>query len=158
MGGRLEKFINCTHEAPAIQPAGCLELPFPRREKARQRAFLRSGEEIALMLPRGTIMRGGEFLQGESGRVIAIVAAPEPVSRVASNDPRLLARAAYHLGNRHVRVQVGDGWLAWSADHVLDEMVAGLGLTPQAVDAPFEPEAGAYSGGAPHQHGHSHGH
>ena len=73
-----------------------------------------------------------------------MVAGPEAVSTVNADDPKALARAAYHLGNRHVAVQVGDGWLRYLADHVLDDMLRGLGLEPKSERAPFEPESGAY--------------
>lgn len=136
-----------------------LVLPFDLRCRSRFRARLVNGEEIGVMLPRGQILRGGDQLLASDGRVVAVAAAPEDVTTVSSDDARLLARVAYHLGNRHVALQIGAGWLRYSHDHVLDEMVAGLGLTPVAEQAPFEPEAGAYSSegevGVGH-HGHGH--
>ena len=90
--------------------------------------------------------------------VIGIEAASEDVSTVHHEDPVMLARAAYHLGNRHVPLQVGDGWLRYQHDHVLDDMVRGLGLAVKTETAPFEPEAGAYGGGHGHSHSHDHGH
>ena len=138
-------------------PADALTLPFARRQKARQRATLDSGEEVAVVLPRGTVMRGGDRLVSAAGRSIAVVAAEEAVSTVRCGDARSLARIAYHLGNRHVAVQVGSGWLRYLADHVLDDMVAGLGARARRESAPFEPEGGAY-GGHSHAHGHDHGH
>lgn len=146
-------------------------LDFRHREKSRQRAVLASGEAIAIRLPRGTTLRGGDVLGSASGRRVAVVAAAEPVSTVRCADAVTLARVAYHLGNRHVRLQVGDGWVRYLADHVLDAMVRGLGAEAVAESAPFEPEAGAYHTAAhshdeyPHgvepahgSHGHSHGH
>lgn len=137
-----------------------LVLPFELRQKTRLRTTLSTGEEVGLNLDRGYILRGGDQLLASDGRVIEIIASPESVSVVASNDPLQLARAAYHLGNRHVSVQIGAGWLRYLHDHVLDDMVRGLGL-PVATDTlPFEPEAGAYAG---HAHSnvflkaHSHG-
>ena len=137
-----------------------LILPFELRQKSRLRTVLNTGEEVGLNLDRGYILRGGDQLLADDGRVVEIVASPEQVSVVTSSDPLQLARAAYHLGNRHVSVQIGPGWLRYLHDHVLDEMVIGLGL-PVAIDTlPFEPEAGAYSG---HSHSnillkaHSHG-
>ena len=139
-----------------------LTLPFERRQRTRLRVTLDDGTEAALMLPRGEVLRGGDVLRTPCGRTVAVRAAEEPVSHVACDDPRGLARAAYHLGNRHVPVQVGDGWLRYLHDHVLDAMVEGLGLAVRAMDAPFEPEAGAYAGhhhhGDHHAHGDSHGH
>jgi len=128
-----------------------LVLPFDSRQKSRLRTRLESGEEVGLFLPRGTVLRGGDCLQGNDGRVVQVVAAPEATLRVSCASALELTRAAYHLGNRHVPVQVGDGWLRIGADHVLEEMLRGLGAHLVAETAPFEPEAGAYGGG--HQHG-----
>ena len=136
-----------------------LVLPFELRSRSRFRARLLSGEEVGVQLTRGQILRGGDRLLVEDGRVVEVQAAPESVSTVRAPDARLLARAAYHLGNRHVALQVGDGWLRYGHDHVLDEMVRGLGADITVEQAPFEPEAGAYHGGhehAPHEHGHEH--
>lgn len=136
-----------------------LELPFQLRSKSRLRTALASGEEVGLFLERGSVLRGGELLLAEDGRVVEIVAANETVSMARSEDPRQLLRAAYHLGNRHVALQIGPGWLRYLHDHVLDDMVRGLGLTVSVEDAPFEPEAGAYGHGAHammHGHGHHH--
>jgi urease accessory protein len=140
-----------------------LELPFEQRSRSRLRGRLASGEEAGVMLERGQILRGGDRLLADDGRVIEVIAAPETVSTVRSVDPRNLARAAYHLGNRHVLLEVGDGWLRYQHDHVLDDMVRGLGLTVRVELAPFEPEAGAYAhaDGAHargHDHEHDHGH
>lgn len=135
--------------APATET---LRLDFERRSKSRLRARLVSGEEIGLFLPRGTLLRGGDLLIAKDGRVVAVEAAPEQLIEARSADPRELARAAYHLGNRHVAVEIGDGWLRLQQDHVLAEMLRGLGAEVTPLNAPFEPEAGAYSGG-----GHSHG-
>jgi urease accessory protein len=128
-----------------------LVLPFDSRQKSRLRTRLESGEEVGLFLPRGTVLRGGDCLQGNDGRVVQVVAAAEATMRVTCANALQLTRAAYHLGNRHVPVQVGDGWLRLGADHVLEEMLRGLGAHIVAETAPFEPEAGAYGGG--HQHG-----
>ncbi len=121
-----------------------LILSFDQRQKSRQRARLESGEEVGLNLPHGTVLRGGDRLRADDGRVIEVLAAAEPVSTAASVDPIELARAAYHLGNRHVAVQIGAGWLRYLRDHVLDGMVRALGLTLTQEIIPFEPEAGAY--------------
>ena len=103
------------------------------------------------MLPRGEILRGGDLVVASDGRVIEVVAAPESVLHVECASHAELARAAYHLGNRHVPVEIGDGFLRLAADHVLAEMLRGLDATVTAREAPFEPEAGAY-GGAHHFH------
>lgn len=144
----IEKFA--TGNAPATEK---LELPFDTRCKSRLRARLASGEECGLFLERGTVLRGGDKLLGKDGRVVEVVAAPEALMQAASEDPLQLARAAYHLGNRHVAVQILAGSLRFARDHVLGEMLRGLGLPVTGIEAPFEPEAGAYG---PHGgHGHS---
>ena len=115
---------------------------------------LRAGE-AAIRLPRGEVLRGGDRLCSPEGLIVEVCAADETLSHVSSADPFALARAAYHLGNRHVPVQVGQGWLRYQHDHVLDHMVQGLGLEVSCLSAPFEPESGAYAG---HHHGHAHDH
>jgi urease accessory protein len=133
-----------------------LMLPFERRQKSRQRAQLASGTEVAIDLPRGQVLRGGDLLVASDDRVVEIVAESEAVTHVEGDSPEALARAAYHLGNRHVAVQVGAGWLRIAADRVLERMLEGLGMRLTAVQAAFEPEAGAY--GAHHRHDNESGH
>jgi urease accessory protein len=134
-----------------------LSLPFETRQKSRFRAQLEDGTPVGVVLDRGLILRHGDELESDEGVRVRIEAAPEPVSQVQSADPLLLARACYHLGNRHVPLQIDAGGLRYLHDHVLDDMVRGLGLTVAFTHAPFEPEAGAYAGGG-HGHGHHHGH
>jgi urease accessory protein len=134
-----------------------LVLPFTLRSRSRLRTASADGEEVGLMLARGTVLRGGDRLLAEDGRIVEVVAESETVSVVRSDDLRLLCRAAYHLGNRHVALQVGEGRLCYLHDHVLDEMVAQLGLAVTIEQAPFEPEAGAY-GAASHSLLHAHAH
>jgi urease accessory protein len=134
-----------------------LTLPFQLRNRSRLRTVLETGEEVGLILERGTVLRGGDLLLADDGRVVEVVAAHETVSTVRADDPWQLARASYHLGNRHVALQIGLGWLRYEHDHVLDDMVRGLGLCVTVEPAPFEPEAGAYGGhsllaGHPHSH------
>ena len=134
-----------------LQIRGSLELPFEQRQKSRLHAKLASGEEVALMLPRGEILRGGDLVTASDGRIIEVVAQVEKLLHVECADAQALARAAYHLGNRHVPVEVGAGYLRLGADRVLEEMLKGLGAKVSAIESAFEPEAGAYGGG--HQHG-----
>lgn len=129
-----------------------LTLSFEQRRKSRVRTTLESGEEVNLILPRGLVLRHGDRVSTEDGLVIAVHAADEEVSVASTDEPGLLARACYHLGNRHVALQIGEGWLCYPSDHVLDDMVRGLGLTVVTRMSPFEPEAGAYHSG--HGHGH----
>ena len=143
------------HYHGPLEPTEKLTLPFELRQRSRLRCMLDSGEEAGLILERGTVLRGGDRLLAEDGRVIAVLAAPEQLSVVASSDPLQLARSAYHLGNRHVPVQLLAGSLRYRHDHVLDDMVRGLGLAVRVETLPFEPEGGAYGR---HEHAHSHAH
>ena len=111
------------------------------RQKSRLRARLDNGDEVALILPRGHVLRGGERVTAADGREVEIVAAPE---RLLHIECETLARVAYHLGNRHVPLEIGPGFVRIAEDHVLEEMVRRLGARVLRVEAPFEPEAGAY--------------
>src|ERR1700712_6105117 len=119
-----------------------LTLVFQDRQRSRLRAVLSDGQLAALLLPRGTVLRGGDALALSDGRVARVEAAPELVSTVRAQSPEALARAAYHLGNRHVPLQVAAGFLRYLSDHVLDARVTELGLCVVTEDAPFEPESG----------------
>jgi len=140
--------LKIARGAYKLQIKGQLKLPFDSRQKSRLRTQLVSGEEVGLMLPRGEILRGGDLVTASDGRVIEVIAEPEKLLHVETMD---LARIAYHLGNRHVPVQVGERFLRIAEDHVLEELVKKLGATVTHVEEPFEPEAGAYAGGH-HQH------
>jgi len=129
-----------------------LTLPYELRQKSRLKATLDNGLDIGLMLPRGTILRGGDVIKAEDGTVIMIKAAAETVSVAEINDATLFARACYHLGNRHVPLQISNNSLCYLHDHVLDDMLNGLGIETRCEQTCFEPEAGAYGGG--HQHSH----
>lgn len=138
-----------------IKSSECVYLPFEIRQKARFVAITESGVEVGIQVKRGHILRDGDKLQAEDGTVLEVKAGEEPVSTVKESDEKLLARLCYHLGNRHVQLQVEKGWCRFLQDHVLDEMVELLGATVIHENAPFEPEAGAYAGG--HHHGdHAH--
>jgi urease accessory protein len=100
------------------------------------------------------VLRHGALLRTSEGSTIRIQAAAEPLSVVSRSDPTALARAAYHLGNRHVPLQIGHSSLCYRQDHVLDDMLRGLGLTPEHAERPFEPEQGAYAQGAHGAHSH----
>jgi urease accessory protein len=143
--------LKIPRTAYKLEVRGTLTLPFEARQKSRLRTKLVSGEEVGLMLPRGEILRGGDLVTASDGRVIEVVAEPEKVLHVECRSPAELAKAAYHLGNRHVPVQVGEGFLRLAEDHVLEEMLKKLGAKVSSMEAPFEPEAGAYAGGH-HQH------
>ena len=158
--------LKIARAAYKLEVKGQLKLPFDSRQKSRLRTKLASGEEVALMLPRGEILRGGDLVTASDGRVIEVLAEPEKLLHIESD---ALAKVAYHLGNRHVPVQVGKDFLRIAEDHVLEEMVKKLGAKVSHVEAPFEPEAGAYAGGHHqhdemghggkiHDHGHDHDH
>lgn len=136
--------------------AAILTLPFETRQKSRFRARLDGGEDAALVLERGTVLRPGDRLKTEDGLIIEIRAAKEELSKASTDDPHLLARACYHLGNRHVALQIGDTWVTYQRDHVLDDMVRQLGLEVSLEKAVFEPEAGAYQNSHNQSEGHGH--
>jgi urease accessory protein len=151
--------LTITERLHDSQPAvDRLVLPFELRQKSRIRCRLGSGQEAGVVLDRGTLLRGGDLLRATDGRVIEVIAAPETVTVVRTNNPWQLARAAYHLGNRHVPVQLGKGWLRYVHDHVLDDMLHGLGFELDVEVLPFEPEGGAYSHYGPAHAGHGHEH
>ncbi|MGA2343254.1 MAG: urease accessory protein UreE [Steroidobacteraceae bacterium] len=131
--------------------ADTVHLSFEARSKSRLLLRLDSGEQAALVVERGRLLRGGDRVRTQDGREVLIIAAEESVLEVTSEDPVAIARAAFHLGNRHVAVQVMANRLRFLNDRVLEEMVRGLGLKVSAVRAPFEPEGGAYG------HHHAHG-
>jgi urease accessory protein len=143
--------LKIPRSAYKLEVRGTLKLPFEARQKSRLKTRLSSGEDVGLMLPRGEILRGGDLVTASDGRVIEVVAEAENVLHVECGSAANLAKAAYHLGNRHVPVQVGEGFLRLAADHVLEEMLKKLGARVSKLEAPFEPEAGAYAGGH-HQH------
>ena len=130
-----------------------LNLPFDQRQKSRLRTTLADGEEVGLFLERGQILRDGECLRADDGRVVVVRASPEKILHITCASDSDLMRVAYHLGNRHVALQVGEGWLRIADDYVLREMVEGLGAEVECLEAPFEPEAGAYGGHHHHASG-----
>jgi len=134
-----------------------LTLSFEQRSRSRQKVELDNGEAAGLFLPRGSVLLHGQRILAQGGEVVEIRAARESVSTVYVDDPLLLARACYHLGNRHVPLQIAAGFARYRHDHVLDRMVIGLGLSVRSEQAPFEPETGAYEAGG-HAHAHHHDH
>lgn len=133
-----------------------LPLPFEFRQKSRFRTRIPEGEEVGWFLARGQILHDGDCLLAEDGRVVRIIAAPENLLQVECSATHQLICAAYHLGNRHVALQVGANaagspWLRLIDDYVLRDMLVQLGAKVEPITAPFQPEAGAYGGG--HHHG-----
>jgi urease accessory protein len=150
--------------APAlVRRAAVVELDWDTRQKSRFDAVDSSGRGIGVFLPRGRIVRGGDVLVAEDGSLVAVKARDQPVLIVtasAGTDSSLaLLRAAYHLGNRHVPLEVRADRLQLEPDHVLAEMLARMGLGVEESTGPFEPEAGAYdTTSSGHGHGHDHDH
>jgi urease accessory protein len=140
-----------------------LTLPLASRIKSRLRVTLDNGRDAGLFLERGSTLKDGEILRSEDGYTVRVKAAHETVSTICCRDCQLLARACYHLGNRHVLVQIEPDKVSYLQDHVLDDMLRRLGLQVVVTDAPFEPESGAYGGaahggGGPHGESHDHPH
>ena len=159
--------LRFTHKTGAEPAEFILTLNYQQRQKSRQRVMLDNDVEAGLFLERGAILREGDCLATDDGQVVLIKAAKEAVSTVYSDDPLLLSRACYHLGNRHVALQIDEKFVRYQADHVLDELCVGLGLQVHSESAAFEPEPGAYgdyghmqghSHDGAHGHGHSNGH
>ena len=134
-------------------PNTSLTMTLQERERSRLRVILDNGVEAGIFLDRGRPLRHGDLIGDGSGFVVEVRAAAELLSRVRCSDPLQLARVCYHLGNRHIPVQIQPGEVSYLRDHVLDEMVRGLGVTVEAAESRFEPESGAYQ-----SHSHEQGH
>ncbi|BCD97404.1 urease accessory protein UreE [Marinagarivorans cellulosilyticus] len=152
----LEAHSLITGQTPAATLT--LELTFDDRQKSRHRSQTVCGQALGWFIERGHVLKDGDLLQCTTGEVAVVVAAPESVSTVYAKTSLELTRAAYHLGNRHVPLQITDAFLRYQHDHVLDDMVRGLGLNVECEKAAFQPEPGAYAGGHSAGHGHSHSH
>lgn len=144
----------------AGKPQVKVSLNFEQRQKSRYRTTTLGGEELSWFLPRAQVLSDGDCLQTKDGVLVSIVAAKETLSEVCCEDTLLLTKTAYHLGNRHVPLQILAGSLSYQHDHVLDAMVEGLGLSVNCVEKTFQPENGAYheSGGHGQDHSSSHSH
>ncbi|ENV47724.1 urease accessory protein ureE [Acinetobacter brisouii CIP 110357] len=133
------------------QPFEVVELSFDTRQKSRFRATLNNGTDIGADLPRTGILRSGSFIATPNGEILRVDAKAERLMCVTAPTQFDLLKAAYHLGNRHVPLMLTPTALYFEPDHVLAEMVEGLGLAVNEVEHPFEPESGAYA-----QHSHDH--
>jgi urease accessory protein len=140
-----------------LKRAATLELDWDTRQKSRFDATDSLGRALGVFLPRGTVVRGGDVLLAEDGSLVRVIAAPQTVLRIthcsAHGTPFDLLRAAYHLGNRHVPIELKPDHLKIEPDHVLADLLRAMHLIVHQVDEAFEPEAGAYSAGG---HGHDH--
>jgi len=152
----MERFTTLLRPADPGEPSVVLSLSHEQRRRAKLRVELPDGVAVGLSLPRGLSLKDGDrLLAEETGKVARVKAQPEHLSVVETQDTLLLARAAYHLGNRHVPLRVEPGRLSYPHDHVLDGMCRELGLSVTQQLLPFEPEAGGY---AEHRHGALRGH
>ncbi len=153
-----------------LKRATALELDWDTRQKSRFQATDSVGRALGVFLPRGTVVRGGDVLVADDGSLVRVLAAPQAVLKITHctnhGTPYDLIRAAYHLGNRHVPIELKPDHLKIEPDHVLADMLRAMHLIVHAVDEAFEPENGAYASGGhahsghghDHEHGHSHSH
>ena len=150
--------------AVLVKRAATVQLDWDVRQKSRFGATDSQGRALAVFLPRGSVVRGGDVLVAEDGSLIRVIAAPQTVLRITPcavhGSPFDLTRAAYHLGNRHVPIELTPEHLQIEPDHVLADMLRAMHLTVVELQAPFEPEGGAYAahGHGHHQAHHDHGH
>ena len=145
-----------------LKRAAAVTLDWDTRQKSRFQAVDSQGRELGVFLPRGVAVRGGDVLVAEDGSLVRVVAAPQALLRITActshGSPFDLIRAAYHLGNRHVQIELKPDHLKIEADHVLADMLRAMHLIVNEVEEGFEPEAGAYAtGGHGHAHAHDHG-
>lgn len=152
--------IRATQVRPQIRwteaAADTVVLGFDDRHRRRMVMTGTRGLEFLLDLKEAVALRGGDALVLEDGRLIEVVAAPEPLVEIRGTDPHHLVRVAWHLGNRHLPTQIVGKGLRIRRDHVIEDMVRGLGARVVAIEAPFDPEGGAYAGGGHAAHGHDH--
>lgn len=145
--------ITRVADSAAQAPAHVLRLDYDRRSRSRLAAVCEDGTAVAVILPRGTVLRDGMQLVADSGERVVVEAAAQPLTRVTAGDPLQLLRCVYHLANRHVKAQLAADAVLIERDPVLEQMLRALGGHCETVDAPFEPEAGAYHGhGGHHTH------
>jgi urease accessory protein len=145
-----------------LQRAHTVELDWDTRQKSRFECTDSAGRTLGVFLPRGTVVRGGDMLVTEDGSLVKVLAAPQTVLRIthcsAHGTPYDLIRAAYHLGNRHVQIELKPDHLKIEPDHVLADMLRAMHLIVHEAREAFEPEAGAYAQGHAHAHAHDHAH
>lgn len=150
--------------ATSVLPSGSWSNPidevlidFDRRHRRRIVLTTQSGRELLIDFPQAVRLRDGDGLALEDGGIVRVRARPEPLLEIHAHDDGELVRIAWHLGNRHLPVQLLGDRIRIRVDHVIQDMVEGLGGHVEAIEAPFDPEAGAYAPGAGHHH-HDHDH
>lgn len=155
--------LRATHIVPAgswpDRPADIVHLDYDRRTRRRLALVGDGGLAFLLDLAKAPVLASGDGIRLEDGRIVAVAAAPERLLEIACEGPRALARIAWHLGNRHLACEIGEGKLYIRDDHVIADMVSGLGAAVRVLERPFNPEGGAYAPGhgpAPGQHHHHH--
>ena len=145
-----------------LKRASTIELDWDVRQKSRFDATDSTGRALGVFLPRGTVVRGGDVLVVEDGSLVRVIAAPQPVLRITHctehGTPFDLVRAAYHLGNRHVPIELRPDHLKIEPDHVLADLLRAMHLIVHEATLAFEPESGAYAAQGQAHHGHAHGH
>ena len=140
------------------KPADVVRLDYDRRTRRRTSLTGVGGLAFLLDLAKAPVLREGDGIRLEDGRIVAVEAAPERLLEITCTDAHQLARIAWHLGNRHLATEIGDRVVHIRDDHVIADMVRGLGARTRIVERPFNPEGGAYGEGAVHGHSHGHGH
>ena len=159
----VNKIVPQDHGLAAVllKRAPTVELDWDVRQKSRFAATDSTGRALGIFLPRGTVVRGGDVLVAEDGSLVRVLAAPQPVLVVRfcaqHGSPFDLTRAAYHLGNRHVAIELQRDHLKIEPDHVLAAMLRSMHLIVREAEEAFEPEGGAYGAHASGHHGHAHG-
>ena len=138
------------------KPADVARLDYDKRTRRRIVLTAQGGLSFLLDLAKAPVLAAGDGLRLDDGRIVAVEAAPERLLEIACPDAHALARIAWHLGNRHLATELAERTLYIREDHVIADMVIGLGAAVRSVERPFNPEGGAYGGGAVHGHSHHH--
>jgi len=140
------------------KPADTVRLDYDRRTRRRIALMGQGGLSFLLDLPKAPVLVAGDGIRLEDGRIVAVEAAPEGLLEITCADEKALARIAWHLGNRHLATEIGDRVVHVREDHVISDLVRGLGAAVRSVERPFNPEGGAYGHGTVQGHRHGHGH
>jgi urease accessory protein len=135
-----------------------VSLCFDDRKRGRLKAQTEDHQDVGLFLERGQVLQHGDVLRSRCGHHVRVIAKPEDVTLAKTDDWQIFSRCCYHLGNRHVPLQIGERWLSFQPDYVLEDMVRMLGMATEQVCQAFEPEKGAYSGSHSHEHSQEHRH
>ncbi len=161
-GNKERQLLRATRIVPAGlwdgKGADVVRLDYDRRTRRRIALTAKGGLAFLLDLDKAQVLRSGDGLRLEDGRIVAVEAAAERLMEITCANERALARVAWHLGNRHLATEIGERIIHIRADHVIADMVRGLGAAVRDVERPFNPEGGAYGGGAVQGHSHGHGH